>query len=205
MKTVYIYSLTDPFTNEIRYVGKTTNLKRRFRAHLNRSTSNKYHSAVWIKSLLNKGSEPIINVLEECDENNWETREIYWIDFYRKRYDLTNILTGGGDTATYGRLGKPWTEQQRINNRKARLGMKVIHTEEANKKRAEGVRKYNNARKIPVYQYSLDGIFLRKWDSAVDAQNKLGINNILRVCKSERHKMSGGYVWSFKNNEDYQK
>lgn len=204
MKSIYIYKLTDPLTQEIRYIGKTTNISRRFNAHINRCTTKKIHSAVWIKSLIDKGVKPIIEIIESCDENNWEEREIYWIKFYKEKYDLTNILPGGGNTATYGRLGKPWTEQQRINNRKARLGMRVIHTEESNKKRAEGVRKYNDARKTPVYQYSLDGIFLRKWDSAVDAQNELGIKNILRVCKSDRHKMSGGYIWSFKNNEDYQ-
>ncbi len=41
--THYIYTLSDPNTNEVRYVGKTINIKRRYKQHLydKRQTSHK--------------------------------------------------------------------------------------------------------------------------------------------------------------------
>jgi group I intron endonuclease len=198
METIYIYTLTDPITNEIRYVGKTNNLVRRLNAHIKRSKTNKYHSARWINSLIDKGFKPVISIIEECTEKNWEEREIYWIGYYRELFDLTNVLDGGGHTATYGRLGKPWSEEQKINNRKARLGMSVNHTDEGKKNRANGIRKYCNENKKKVFQYSLDGEFIKEWDSAVDAGLELNIthSNITKVCKGERKK-TGEFIWSY--------
>jgi group I intron endonuclease len=202
METIYIYTLTDPITNEIRYVGKTNNLVRRLNAHIKRSKTNKYHSARWINSLIDKGFKPVISIIEECTEKNWEEREIYWIGYYRELFDLTNILGGGGHTATYGRLGKPWSEEQKINNRKARLGMSVNHTDEGKKNRANGIRKYCNENKKKVFQYSLDGEFIKEWDSAVDAGLELNIthSNITKVCKGEG-KRAGKFIWSYELKE----
>lgn len=199
MKKVFIYTLTDPLTNEVRYVGKTTNLLRRLNAHINRSKKYKYHSARWINSIIEKGLKPIMSVIEECDEKNWEDKEVYWINYYRGLFDLTNILDGGGHSATYGRLGKPWSEEQRINNRKTRLGMKVNHTEEGNKKRVEGIRRYYNQNKKQVYQYDLNGCFIKEWSSAVDVEKELGVkhSNITKVCKC-LGKQAGGFMWSYK-------
>lgn len=202
MKIIYIYILIDPLTNDIRYVGKTTNLARRLNAHINRAKQNKYHSARWINSLIQKDLKPIMTTIEECNEDNWEEREIYWISYYRKLFDLTNILDGGGHSATYGRLGKLWSEEQRVNNRKARLGMNVNHTDEGKKNRADGIRKYCNENKKKVFQYSLDGEFIKEWDSAVDAGLELNIahSNITKVCKCEG-KRAGNFIWSYELKE----
>ena len=71
MKT-FIYSLTDPITNQIRYVGKTVNLEQRLYNHINHAKTMKYkrHVCYWINSLLKQGKLPIMNVLEEC-ESDW--------------------------------------------------------------------------------------------------------------------------------------
>jgi hypothetical protein len=48
MKLVKIYALIDPETYEVRYVGKTTNLKRRLNRHLNESRkSTSSHKKAW--------------------------------------------------------------------------------------------------------------------------------------------------------------
>lgn len=84
MRTIYIYTLKDPISNEIRYVGKTTSIKTRLNAHITRSKNNKYHSARWVQSVLKKGLKPIIETIEECDETTWVEREKHWISFYRE-------------------------------------------------------------------------------------------------------------------------
>lgn len=98
MKT-FIYSLTDPITNQIRYVGKTVNLEQRLYNHINHAKTMKYkrHVCYWINSLLKQGKLPSMNVLEEC-ETDWQQREQYWINQHREH--LCNHTLGGE-----GRLG----------------------------------------------------------------------------------------------------
>lgn len=202
MKTIYIYSLKDPETNEIRYVGKTTNINTRLKAHITRSRHNKYHSARWVQSVIKRGLRPIIELVEECTEENWVEREKFWIAYYRERFDLTNLLEGGEGGSTFGRLGKPWSDEQRKNNAIARVGLSVNHTKEGNENREKGKRKYYDANKKPVLQYDLDGKFIKEWESAVDAGKglKISYSDINRACKKE-NLIAYGFQWRYKNGK----
>ena len=68
-----------------------------------------------------------------------------------------------------------------------------------------GTRNERVAEKLskPVLQYTLDGEFVREWDSAIQAEREGGFNNrhIISVCKGKRphHK---GYIWKYKNPSD---
>jgi hypothetical protein len=94
MKYIKIYKLIDPITNEIRYIGKTKNiLSKRYNEHMSRAKKgHNSHVYYWISNLLKDSLKPIIELVEECTENNWEEREKYWISFYP---NLTNISKGG--------------------------------------------------------------------------------------------------------------
>ena len=48
MKYTYIYILIDPFTNQIRYVGKANNPKERYKNHKNRCRDKNTHKRNWI-------------------------------------------------------------------------------------------------------------------------------------------------------------
>jgi group I intron endonuclease len=199
MKIVYIYSLTDPETEQMRYVGKSINLKKRFSQHLRRSPKRNHHCANWIKSLLKKNLQPKLDVIEEATEDNWKEREIYWIAFYRERYDLTNISEGGTGGATFGFQGKKHTSKTKLLCSKLRTGVSIQQNDnEGNRKR--GIQEYYNKNKVAVFQYDLSGSFIREWESAVDAANELKIqhSNITKCCKMERN-MTGGFRWKFKN------
>lgn len=79
---IQIYSLSCPFTGELRYIGKTKNpLNVRLSAHLSYSGDN-IEKHLWIKSLLAKNAKPVISLLELVEEYNWEIREQYWINYY---------------------------------------------------------------------------------------------------------------------------
>ena len=60
MLNVFIYTLSDPITNDVRYIGKTNDVKFRFNDHIKKSKNNKTHKDKWISSLLNKGLKPLI-------------------------------------------------------------------------------------------------------------------------------------------------
>ena len=99
MEYTYIYSLSDPITHEIRYIGKTNNIVKRLYGHLTKSNLVKYtHKNNWIKQLLLYGSKPIIEIIDKVPNSEWIFWEIYWISQFKVwGFNLTN-LTDGGDT-----------------------------------------------------------------------------------------------------------
>lgn len=91
-----IYCLKDPISKEIRYIGATTKkLSERFSHHkyFALTANGQTYLAKWFRRIYKKYSIlPIIEQIDECEEKDWEEREIYWISFYPK---LTNIRKGG--------------------------------------------------------------------------------------------------------------
>ena len=98
---VFIYGLTGD-DNIIRYVGKTPSrrLNKRKHEHLSeaRSLRDNRHKNNWIRKILNKDENLNIIVLEECNEDNWIEREIFWISQFE---NLTNRSEGGEGNSGY--------------------------------------------------------------------------------------------------------
>lgn len=110
MKKYLIYALTDPRTNEIRYVGKSESGLRRPRAHRCPSNHTKTHCSRWIAELTTAGLTYGIQVLEEVTAADLlDVAECRWIARLRTEgCPLTNITDGGGGTR-----GWRWTDEQR--------------------------------------------------------------------------------------------
>lgn len=93
-QTTYIYVLRHPETNEVRYVGKTVDLKDRMKGHkqLGRTRCDN-----WKRALAAFGLLPTFEVVETVQPGkNWKERECYWIKHYREAgADLTNLTDGG--------------------------------------------------------------------------------------------------------------
>jgi hypothetical protein len=106
MNTTFIYSLCDPLSLEVRYVGKSDDPWRRYCRHL--VDKEQTHKVAWIQCLLKNGFNPILQILEECDKSVWEERERNWISFEKRcGCDLTNSTLGReGGTLKNTRLGK---------------------------------------------------------------------------------------------------
>jgi len=97
MREWVIYALSDPRTEQVRYVGKTVRLDARVKDHLrDRGTNRK---ARWLTALVAAGLEPLVTVLQRGTDD-WQAAECAWIAHYRAAgADLTN-LTPGGDGVT---------------------------------------------------------------------------------------------------------
>ena len=148
---VYIYSLKHPITNEVRYIGKTINVKRRYKQHLYDKRNS--HKANWVRSLRNEGLKPIMEVIEICTDN-WQEREIFWISQFN---NLTNFSKGGG--IDYVRTT---TEETRIKISEANKGKSK--TEEHKAKLSKGSQKK---------QISINNVV---YNSVTEASKILGIN-----------------------------
>lgn len=98
-----IYCLLDPTNNNSpKYVGKTSNIKQRYKAHLNPARYKNTHKFNWINKLKRLKVKPGIVILEKVTAYNWKSREKYWIKYFLKRnYKLVNA-TLGGDGLTFG-------------------------------------------------------------------------------------------------------
>ncbi len=199
MQIIYIYSLIDPITNDIRYVGKTCNLEKRLRGHLKKCHILKYHSATWIKSLVDQGYIPIMKVIEETNLENWEEREKYWIKLYKEKHNLTNTNEGGGFGGTSnGFKGKKHSKESIQKMKDSRTGIS-INQNDKNGLRKKKLREYIDKHKKPILQYNLKGEFIKEWTSSVDAGKELNIghSNITRCCKLKKG-ITYNYIWRFK-------
>jgi hypothetical protein len=172
MKT-YIYTLSHPETKEIRYIGKTININRRFNYHCSKFENSKHktHKSFWILSILNKGLKPIMQIIDETEED-WQKLETYYIEKYKNEgYNLCNLTTGGEGLS----------------------GLK--RTEETKKKISLNNARARNKR---VYQFALDGKFIEDYPSVVEASLKTNITHSrITSCARGKQFSSGGFYWSY--------
>lgn len=102
METVYIYTLSDPRNNLVRYVGKTKNPMMRLKNHMNRKHNEKSHKTNWIETLKRNKLKPIFEIIDEVPVNEWKYWEKFWIQMMHNwGFNLVNH-TCGGDGLTYG-------------------------------------------------------------------------------------------------------
>lgn len=144
--TTKIYTLTDPNTNKVRYVGKSNNPKLRYNKHCVLSNKNT-HKNNWINKLLKENKKPILDIIDEVPIENWVFWETYWISQFKTwGFNLVNN-TNGGDGCTFGNQTsfkkgqKSWnkgiakTAQAKEHLRKINLGKK--YSDEIKKARSE--------------------------------------------------------------------
>lgn len=97
---VRIYSLNDPISNEVRYIGRTTKkLNQRLREHICDSASNhNTYKKNWIRKLKKLNKKPIIASIRELD-CSWEESHIVEISIIKEHFEkgckLVNLVDKG--------------------------------------------------------------------------------------------------------------
>lgn len=187
-----IYILIDPITNQVRYVGKTNNIKERYKNHKNRCRDVNTHKRNWINKLRKQGLHPIIEVIETISVNEWVYWERFWISYYKYiGCNLTNN-TLGGDGLTNANITSfkkgqiPWNKgvSCRIDTRE-KIRNTLIGTV--------------SPKKMAVNMHSLDGECLKTFDSLTEAAIYVNgsISHIHACCNNKRTKHKE-YKWSYK-------
>lgn len=106
-----IYALIDPRDMTVRYVGKSTDPKRRLAEH----TANKMSArdvGPWLQELRDAGLAPIMEILDRASAIEWERAEQYWIGFYSQRGCLLNTEVGGRGYLHAYRKRVRWAKRQ---------------------------------------------------------------------------------------------
>lgn len=174
----YIYTLIDPISKEIRYVGKTKDSKDRFKRHMSDYSliESWTEKNKWLLNLKNNNLNPIIEIIDEGDNNNINKLEIKWISYFRSLgIKLTNMTDGGDGCDNTGRKHKVETIEK----------MKLCHP-----KRRE------------IIQFDLDNKIVDIFNSAHDSSEKTGFprSSISRCCLGKYIQVKGYY---FRFIDDY--
>jgi group I intron endonuclease len=213
---IFIYTLEDSKGN-IRYVGKSKDIKRRFREHIkNYEKSNSYKNN-WIKSLLNMGKYPVISIIDEVEYEDSAFFEMFWISQFQSwGFNLTNLTIGGEGTIGYRftdeqkqKMRKPKSDEHKIKISNSQKGRKLDDDWKKSirdgclksKKMLEVNRRIGKEKEIEVYQYDKFNLLIKKFISIKEASEKTGIKHISE-CINGKRKDSAGYIWSKKILEE---
>jgi len=228
MEKIYIYTLSDPITNAVKYVGKTTNIKRRYQTYMKESRKKNKNSLVitWVKSLSKFGLKPKMEIIDEI-YGEWEWLEQYWISQFKTwGFKLKNMTEGGDynpanlpevkDKISKALKGVVKTKEHKLNISKSKLG-NPVHNSVSKKKISEATIGENNPMygkkhsdeslskmKLKVLQFDLSGNLIKEWDSAADVErdesNSWLARSVNRCAKGDRS-TAYGFKWVYKNKK----
>lgn len=95
---VGIYKFTNRITGEV-YIGKSTNVQRRYNSHKTKSNPNNkwYNDSLFHQAISQYGFENFdFEVVEECEKEELNDKEVYYISHYNSVYPKGyNISVGG--------------------------------------------------------------------------------------------------------------
>ncbi len=222
----YIYTLSHPITHEVKYVGKSIDPKERLRTHIKDARKNYRNnlSCNWVKSLLKKGLEPVMDIIDDI-EGDWEWLEIYWVaQFKAWGFELKNTTEGGDYNPMSNPTSRkkvsdkliniPKTQEHKDSISKAKIGV-AVHSptqKENYSKMNTGIgnpmfgKTHSNdsltKMKLPVMQYTLNDGFIKEWESAADVQRTTDMlaRSINRCAKGDRA-TAYGFKWVYKNKK----
>lgn len=133
-----------------------------------------------------------------CKNNKVITKKIHRLvaeNFLKntKNYICVNHIDG--DKRNNSVYNLEWCTQSYNSNHAYKLGLR----EPWNK----GLLGNVNKTTVEVYQYDIDGNFIKSWNCIKDVERILGIQscNITRACQHKRH-TAGGFVWKYVKDGD---
>ena len=109
-----IYKITNNINGHA-YIGKATDITRRWRQHRNVTTEDHEYDYPLYKAFRKYGIDNFtFDVIEECAVSELDNREIYWVAFYDTYYNGYN-QTKGGNSPTHSQKIDEETLQQIID------------------------------------------------------------------------------------------
>lgn len=211
-----IYKFTSKITGQS-YIGQSIKIEHRYKEHLN-NIKNFQENSKWYQALREQGIENFeFSILEECQPEELNEREIYWIQYYDSYNNGYNSTPGGQTKYCNPQLiYEAWDEglapleiAQKLNIGTTcvynnLIGYKNYNKHEAkvrggqlaNKKRKNNLslikQKLNN-----VYQYDLEGNFIKEWSSCKAIQRELGYDpSYIGKCINGKRLSAYGYQWN---------
>lgn len=206
-----IYKITNNINGKI-YIGQTSNqVKNRWKQHINSSInegSRDYNTYLHIAMRKYGIDAFLVEEIEVCDNTQLDDREVFWIDYYNSFNNQCgyNLTLGGGGSQVYKDeyiLGM-WNEGRTISEIhdesgidrgwiSVRLKACGITDDEISRRRYQST---GEKQCKPVYQYALNGEYIKSFKSINEARRITGIGHIEKCC-ANKQKQAGGFQWSY--------
>jgi predicted DNA-binding transcriptional regulator AlpA len=191
---VKIYKIFYENNPNVIYIGKTKHpLNRRFSQHIHAAKKNIEKTKVynWIREYGYDGLK--INLICEVEEDKSEFAEMEEIRLHKERGFILKNQTVGGNGV---KKGYKHTEEVRINARERSLLSGVFKGE---RNPFFGKTGNKNHKSIETHQYSLNGDYIKSFQSQNLAIKEIGLPNanrlISRACKTGE--IAYGFLWSY--------
>lgn len=212
-----IYKITNQKTGRA-YIGQSLCIENRWKSHIQsaKNPNNKDYNSEFYTDIRDFGINNFnFEILEECQANKLDEREIYYISFYDTYKNGYNRTCGGSgknhedvlktrDLWDKGYSSAEITNELKICRETVRRYLqdyKNYSTEESHK------RGYLNSNKIiqadnhygrdGICQYTLDGEFLKYFNSCAEVEKTLGIlAQSVSNCIKGKYFSAGGFRWT---------
>ncbi|MDO7847660.1 GIY-YIG nuclease family protein [Hymenobacter sp. M29] len=187
-----IYRITNTVTGK-HYIGSTLDLKERIGKHISKLNEGTHHSAKlqssWAKHGAGAFSVHLVKYVHYPKELYlWEDHFIRIYNGFGWGYNMTQ--------SSIGNRGYRHTEEQKAKNRAGKAYAK-IHGKKVKPptKKSKG-----------ILRYTQDGLFLDEFESQQIIQRTFGYSATnISMCANGVIRQAFGYLWKFKESEDFPK
>lgn len=191
----YIYALKDPITDEVIYIGKTKDFKKRLRDHHRIEKRIRCRLDRWKIKMHGLGLKAKMEILMVCGENdNVNEQEKLFIKLFKEKgINLLN-MTEGGDG-----LQNPSREVRRKIGEKSKGRIPSKETREKISK-----SNYNNGNSKPIICYDIKGNFIGNFINARRAGEFLNLDyrSISEVALDGSYFVGNKYTFFFADDFD---
>ena len=212
----FIYKIWNDNNNKI-YIGQTSiSVKNRWSHHL--YDYIKYDTPLY-RAMKKYGAASFhIETIEECNDENLNDREIYWIQYYNSYISGYNA-TPGGTSVQSGNMNKLiddkkikqlWDEGYSISDIKNMLQCAKITVQDhlkdyENYSIEEAILRGKTSSSLKrgreILQYDLNNNFIQSFPSIKVAAEKCQLQPAnIRKCANGERKRCGNYKWKYANN-----
>lgn len=211
---MFIYKATSITTGKV-YIGQSCQtLEKRMHQHLSRAMTNYDPNNHFHNAIRKYGFQDFVfQVIEDniISDEVLNEREKYWIEYYNSYYDGYNSTLGGDaglrrdDLVIMALFHEGYTTKEICEM--TGYNRSTIY----NSYKANGLQEENNKRKNEqtrlrcserVEQYSLDGKYIKTYESATIAGQELGNQSAISgVCRQEQSALSAyGYLFKYESD-----
>lgn len=211
----YIYKIWNEENDKV-YIGQTSvGIKARWSQHLKNYLTN---NNVLYRAMRKYGAGIFhIELIEECENDELNKREIYWISYYDSYKNGYNS-TPGGTALPSGKMfqrldnkiiydlwdsGYSISEIQKETGysdtgiREHLLDYKNFSIEESIERGAKAAAK---TRSKPISQWGLNGEFIKTYNSTVEASKYTNIpSQNINHCLHKKRLTAGNFYWTYEN------
>ena len=204
-----IYKITNKITQQS-YIGQSIHIESRWKQHKNPYNWQRESTKPLYQAILKYGIDNFnFQIIEQCKPQQLNNREIFWIaqfDSYKHGYNQN--YGGKGDIYNHQEIFDLWDAGYSNKEILEKTGIKSpttilnylqgyenysIHE---SKKRG-GILANKNNKQNKIYQYDLNGNFIKEWSSYNEIERILNINSCsIGKCVNGIRKTAGNFQWT---------